>query len=122
MRGDVDDVLALETPCVAQVSLLTVVVVVDVEEELAREVVEAPAGKGAGTFADILLAVVADAHREALHQLPGKVLVRVQPLRSVPVSSQMSIAGSFATAWVRTSKGPAPRVRKIWFWLYIKSA
>ena len=74
---DVDDVLALEASRVAQEPLLAVVVVVGVEEELAGRVVEAPAGKGAGRLADVSFRVRADAHREALHELPGEVLVRV---------------------------------------------
>ena len=77
MRGDVDDVLALPPSRLAEEPLLTAVVVVDVEEEVARRVVEGPTRKGAGRLPHIVFGVVADAHREALHELTGKVLVGV---------------------------------------------
>jgi len=34
-------------------------------------------------------------------------------------SSQISMAGSVATAWVKLSKSPGPSVRKSWFWPYM---
>ncbi len=37
---------------------------------------EVPAGEGPRGFADILLGVVVDAHREQFHDLAGKILVR----------------------------------------------
>ena len=77
VRGDADDVLALPPSRLAEEPLLTAVVVVDVEEEVARRVVEGPTRKGAGRLPHIVFGVVADAHREALHELTGKVLVGV---------------------------------------------
>ena len=41
-------------------------------------------------------------------------------LWSVPVSSQINMAGSRATAWVSVSKAPAPSVRKSWFCRYMR--
>ena len=77
MRGDSNDVLALPATPVTEVVLLPVVVVVAVEEELPRRVVELPARERPCALPDVLLGVVADAHGEALHELPGEVLVGV---------------------------------------------
>ena len=37
-------------------------------------------------------------------------------------SSQMSIAGPLAMAWVRASNGPAPLARNSWFWASMNEA
>ena len=43
------------------------------------------------------------------------------PTLLVLESSQMSMAGSLATDWLRRSKLPAPCVRNSWFWPYMNS-
>ena len=75
MGDDVDDVLAHEPPGAAEEVLDPVVVVVGVEEELPRHRVQLPPGKSARRLDDVLLGVVADAHGEAFHELPGEILV-----------------------------------------------
>ena len=84
LHDDVEDVLAVEPPLVAEEDLLAVVVVFRPILELpgepavgcARDLgLEGPAGEGAGAFANIGLGVVAGAEAEQLQQLAAPVLV-----------------------------------------------
>ena len=93
LGDDVDDVFTVEVAGLAQEGLLAVVVVflavVKVPGDAAvgpdgvlvgpdRHVLrvgQGPAGEGAGTFLDVVLGVVADAHGEKLQQLPAVILV-----------------------------------------------
>ena len=84
LHDDVDYVLAVEVAHFAQERLLAVVVVLLEVHEL-RLVVpvgvqryglgERPAGEGAGGILDVVLAIVAHAHREQFQQLAAPVLV-----------------------------------------------
>ncbi len=74
LENDAEDVDAVEVSGSAEKGLLSVVVLCGVDLEI--EIVIDPAGESARRFADILLAVVADAHGEELHHLAGEILVR----------------------------------------------
>ena len=84
LEDDVDDVEAVEVACATEELLLAEVMLLGTELELEEEAVvghardlraQRPAGEGAGALEDVLLGVVADAHREQLQQLAAPVLV-----------------------------------------------
>ena len=84
LHDDVDDVLAVEAPGVAQEGLLRVVVqlfAVDEARGVAavrverQRLLEGPAGEGVGRRLDVVFGVVAHAHREQLEQLAPVVFV-----------------------------------------------
>ena len=84
LRHNVDDLLPVERAGFAQKGFLAVVVIlgavlkapVEPPQRIAGDLgADGPAGKGAGRFLDILLGVVAHAHREQLQQFAAPVFV-----------------------------------------------
>ena len=74
LEDDAQHVDAVEVAGPPQERLGSVVVEGGVDHEI--EVLEVPAGEGAGRLADVGLGVVAHPHGEQLHHLAGEVLVR----------------------------------------------
>ncbi len=73
LEDDAEHVDAVEVAGAAEERLGAVVVLGGVDHEV--EVLEVPAGEGAGRLADVGLGVVAHPHGEQLHHLAGEVLV-----------------------------------------------
>ena len=83
-NDDVDDVVAVEVAGAAEEGLLAVIVVIGAEVEMGgieavgvdgRRLREGPAGEGACAVLDVVLRVVAHAHREQFQQFASIVLV-----------------------------------------------
>src|SRR5260221_2014323 len=72
---DVEDVVAVEAPALAQHRLVAVVVPQAAERELTGVAIEAPSGESARGLLHVLLAVAALAQREQLHHLAREILV-----------------------------------------------
>src|SRR5581483_7207308 len=78
LEDDVDNVVAGEVAGLAEERLRPVIMQNRPEDVALAGAVDAVAGERAGGGADVVLAVVAGAHGEELHQLPREVLVGVR--------------------------------------------
>ena len=74
-QDDIDDLFSVECTALAQELLHPVVVLVLIDSKL--EHVVRPPGECPGRFSNIVLGVVADAHREEFQQLPAEIFVGV---------------------------------------------
>ena len=75
-------------------------------------VLQVQPGEGAGAVLDVVLGVVADAEREQLQQLTTVVLV-VDVVVLVWLSSQKIMAGSLDSSTRRSRRSPRPCLRNI---------
>src|SRR5262249_40993809 len=84
-HDDVDDVRAIEAAALTEELLLAVIVALRAKVKIPAEaavgldsrnrVLERPAGKSTGAMLDVVLSVIANAHREQLEQLAAVILV-----------------------------------------------
>src|SRR5262249_19260697 len=84
-HDDVDDVCAVEAAVLTEELLLAVIVQLRAKVKIPAEaavgldprdrVLERPAGEGTGAVFDVVLSVIANAHREQFEQLTAVILV-----------------------------------------------